>query len=129
MKKNENNWSESVKKAVWKKGRINPDYSPRVLRWDRNGHVMMWSEYGKVDSKFGWGIGTIDLDPGPEPAQRKVRDRSRDSRMEPDQGKDPGRNPGSKAGKDPGMKAGILPEAGGNNIENLQPINLWYENN
>ena len=55
-----NNWSESVKEAVWKKGRINPDFSPNVLRWDANDNIMMWSEYGRNDSKFGWDIGHID---------------------------------------------------------------------
>ncbi len=53
-------WDKSVKVAVWKKGRINPDYSPNVLRWDVAGHIMMWSKYGRTDSKFGWTIGVID---------------------------------------------------------------------
>ena len=60
MKKLKNNWSESVKITVWKKGRINPDYSPDVLRWDANGHVMKWSEYGRKDSELGWDIGSFD---------------------------------------------------------------------
>ena len=60
MKKLRNNWSESVKAAVWKKGRINPDYSPNVLRWDANGHMMKWSEYGRKDSKLGWDIGSVN---------------------------------------------------------------------
>lgn len=72
MEKNGNNWNETVKKAVWGKGRIHPDYSPNMLRWDRNGHMMMWSEYGRMDSKFGWGIETIhpkqDHNPGQDPA-------------------------------------------------------------
>ena len=49
-------WEKSVKEAVWKKGRINPDYSPHVLRWDHNGRIMMWSKYGRTDSRFGWTI-------------------------------------------------------------------------
>jgi hypothetical protein len=49
-------WDKSVKKAVWKKGKINPDYSPDVLRWDENGHIMMWSKFGRTDSRFGWTI-------------------------------------------------------------------------
>ncbi len=60
MKGKVNEWSESVKKAVWKKGKINPDHSPEVLRWDAQGNIMMWSEYGRIDSKFGWDIGLID---------------------------------------------------------------------
>jgi hypothetical protein len=49
-------WDQSVKEAVWKKGRINPDYSPDVLRWDEYGHIMMWAKYGRTDSRFGWTI-------------------------------------------------------------------------
>ena len=60
MNKSDKNWSKSVKVAVWKKGRINPDYSPDVLRWDANGHIMKWSEFGRTDSKLGWDIGSID---------------------------------------------------------------------
>ena len=53
-------WDKSVKEAVWKKGRINPDYSPNVLRWDIQGRIMMWSKYGRTDSRFGWTIGVLD---------------------------------------------------------------------
>ncbi len=49
-------WDKKVKEAVWKKGKINPDYSPDVLRWDQNGRIMMWSKYGRTDSRFGWTI-------------------------------------------------------------------------
>ncbi len=49
-------WDKSVKEAVWKKGQINPDYSPNVLRWDDRGRIMMWSKYGRTDSRFGWTI-------------------------------------------------------------------------
>lgn len=49
-------WDKEVKEAVWKKGRINPDYSPHVLRWDHNGRIMMWSKFGRTDSRFGWTI-------------------------------------------------------------------------
>ncbi|MCK4747120.1 MAG: hypothetical protein KAT15_08800 [Bacteroidales bacterium] len=53
-------WDKSVKEAVWKKGRINPDHSPSVLRWDIHGRIMMWSKFGRTDSKFGWTIGLKD---------------------------------------------------------------------
>jgi hypothetical protein len=53
-------WDKSVKEAVWKKGRINPDYSPNVLRWDVHGRIMMWSKFGRTDSRFGWSIEMID---------------------------------------------------------------------
>lgn len=49
-------WDKSVKEAVWKKGQINPDYSPHVLRWDESGRIMMWSKFGRTDSRFGWTI-------------------------------------------------------------------------
>lgn len=51
-------WERSVREAVWKKGRINPDYSPEVLRWDAEGRIMMWSKFGRTDSIFGWAIET-----------------------------------------------------------------------
>ena len=53
-------WDKSVKEAVWKKGQINPDYSPNVLRWDNHGRIMMWSKYGRTDSRFGWTIEVHD---------------------------------------------------------------------
>ncbi len=53
-------WDKNVKEAVWKKGRINPDYSPNVLRWDDHGRIMMWSKYGRTDSRFGWAIEVQD---------------------------------------------------------------------
>ena len=61
-------WEKSVKEAVWKKGRIKPDYSPDVLRWDNEGRIMMWSKYGRTDSIFGWTIKALDphLDEGME---------------------------------------------------------------
>jgi len=53
-------WEKKVKEAVWKKGRINPDYSPDVLRWDEYGKIMMWSKFGRTDSIFGWSIKAYD---------------------------------------------------------------------
>ena len=53
-------WDKEVKAAVWRKGRINPDYSPSVLRWDAHGRIMMWSKFEHTDSRFGWSIVPID---------------------------------------------------------------------
>lgn len=53
-------WDRSVREAVWKKGQINPDYSPHVLRWDKHGRIMMWTKYGRTDSMFGWTIEAND---------------------------------------------------------------------
>jgi hypothetical protein len=55
-------WDKAVKEAVWKKGRIKPDYSPNVLRWDDSGRTMMWSKFGRTDSRFGWTIEAQDPD-------------------------------------------------------------------
>jgi len=49
-------WDRAVREAVWKKGKINPDYSPEVLRWDNRGRIMMWTKFGRTDSIFGWSI-------------------------------------------------------------------------
>lgn len=53
-------WDREVREAVWKKGQINPDYSPHVLRWDAHGRIMMWSKFGRTDSRFGWTIEAQD---------------------------------------------------------------------
>jgi len=53
-------WDKEVRVAVWKKGRINPDYSPSVLRWDPYGRIMMWSKFEHTDSRFGWSIVPVD---------------------------------------------------------------------
>ncbi|MDF1575091.1 MAG: hypothetical protein P1P86_07870 [Bacteroidales bacterium] len=60
MKLREICWDRELKEAVWKKGRINPDYAPHVLRWDYRGRIMMWSKYGRTDSIFGWTIEARD---------------------------------------------------------------------
>ena len=110
METNENKWSESVKKAVWKKGRINPDHSPEVLRWDLHDHAMMWSEYGRKDSKFGWGIGRIEL--------TKEKNTGTGKKKEGNSGTAPGKTPEKNPGKDPEQNPG--------NLNNLYPVNLWY---
>ena len=53
-------WELSIRSEVWKKGRHYVDYSPKVLRLDRNGRIMMYSKFGRTDSKFGWTIEMID---------------------------------------------------------------------
>ena len=58
--KKQTNWSESVKREVWKKGKINPDHSPNVLRWDVYGNIMMWSDFERTESRLGWGINFIN---------------------------------------------------------------------
>jgi hypothetical protein len=47
------------KDAVWAKGRIIPNYDPAIWRWDSNGGVMRYSEYGQT-TEYGWEIDHID---------------------------------------------------------------------
>ena len=47
--------------AVWRKGRVIPDFSPQEWRWDVYGAVMKRSEYGNRTSDYGWEIDHIIL--------------------------------------------------------------------
>ena len=58
--RNGNNWSEAIIKAVWTKGKVIPDYSPDIWRWDICGKVMKFSEHGNRDSEHGWEIDHIN---------------------------------------------------------------------
>jgi 5-methylcytosine-specific restriction endonuclease McrA len=51
-----NSWTDTTKRAVWNKGRIIPDYSSDVWRWDTCGLVMKYSEHGNRESEHGWEI-------------------------------------------------------------------------
>jgi hypothetical protein len=53
-------WEAKIKEAVWRKSQIHPDHAPDVLRLDDNGYIMMWSKFGRTDSRFGWTIRFID---------------------------------------------------------------------
>lgn len=66
MRRNQNSdrnggsWTDSIKKAVWNKGTIIPNYSPDLWRWDKCGLVMKYSEHGNRNSKYGWEIDHIN---------------------------------------------------------------------
>ena len=47
--------------AVWGKGRIIPDYSPDLWRWDHLGKPIKRAEYGNRESEYGWEIDHIQL--------------------------------------------------------------------
>lgn len=51
--------TEQTKLAVWAKGRIIPDFSPAIWRWDYYGSVMKYSEHGNTNSEHGWEIDHI----------------------------------------------------------------------
>lgn len=55
-----NSWSDTTKRSVWNKGRIIPEYSPDIWRWDKCGLVMKFSEHGNRDSEHGWEIDHIN---------------------------------------------------------------------
>lgn len=49
-------FAEYTKLIVWNKGRIIPNFSPVIWRWDACGNVMKWVEYGNRNSAYGWEI-------------------------------------------------------------------------
>jgi 5-methylcytosine-specific restriction endonuclease McrA len=57
---NGSNWSDATIKTVWNKGRVIPDYSPDIWRWDKCGLVMQFSEHGNRNSEHGWEIDHIN---------------------------------------------------------------------
>jgi hypothetical protein len=48
-----------LKDQVWAKGRAIPNYSSAEWRWDDNGAVLRYAEYGNRSSKYGWEIDHI----------------------------------------------------------------------
>jgi len=53
------NATEKLKRAVWQKGAIIPGYDKNVWRRDICNHAMQYSEFGDVDSVYGWEIDHI----------------------------------------------------------------------
>lgn len=53
-------FDNEVLKAVWRKGKVIPDYDPNVWRWDSYGSVMKYAEYGNRQSKHGWEVDHIN---------------------------------------------------------------------
>jgi hypothetical protein len=58
--KNGGSWQETTKRLVWSKGRIIPNFSPELWRWDKCGKVMKYSEHGNRNSEHGWEIDHIN---------------------------------------------------------------------
>lgn len=44
---------------VWKKGNPVPGSDDKILRTDKCGNYMIFSDYGKTDSKYGWEVDHI----------------------------------------------------------------------
>ncbi len=45
--------------AVWQKGRVIQGYDPNVWRHDMCGTVMKFSDYGNINSQYGWEVDHI----------------------------------------------------------------------
>lgn len=54
-----NYFSEDIIQQVWEKGRIIPNYSANIYRWDIYGAVMQRDKHGDTNSKYGWEIDHI----------------------------------------------------------------------
>ena len=52
-------FSVNTRIAVWIKGSIIPNYSPSEYRRDHYGFAIRWSDYGNVNSDYGWEIDHI----------------------------------------------------------------------
>ena len=51
--------SEHIKKRVWEKGVIDPLYPKDMVRKDACGAWIIWADFGKRESPFGWEIDHI----------------------------------------------------------------------
>ena len=52
-------YDETIKRAVWNKGQEIPGYHSDEWRYDKYGYPILWSHYGKRESKNGWEINHI----------------------------------------------------------------------
>lgn len=57
---NGNSWSNEMKQAVWKKGRIILDFPSDTWRWDNCFAVIKYSGFGNRKDAFGWEIDHIN---------------------------------------------------------------------
>lgn len=49
-------YNDNIKRAIWKKARIEPGYDENIVRKDACGAWIMWDKYGLRDNVFGWEI-------------------------------------------------------------------------
>lgn len=52
-------FTDDIKKKVWEKARVEPDYDENIVRKDACGAWIMWDKYGLRDNIFGWEIDHI----------------------------------------------------------------------
>jgi len=55
-----NSWSNAQILVIWNKGKVIPNFSPDVWRWDKCGLVMKFAEHGNRESDHGWEIDHIN---------------------------------------------------------------------
>ena len=53
-------WTDDIKKLVWEKGIIIPNYPKNLWRIDYCGGIMHYPEYGNRSNKYGWEIDHIN---------------------------------------------------------------------
>ena len=53
------NFTQQDLLAIWNKGRVIPKYELSTWRWDYLGNVMRWTDYGLMNSKYGWNVDHI----------------------------------------------------------------------
>lgn len=52
-------YSEEFRRRIWEKGVIDPRYPKEQVRKDACGAWIVWSDFGKHDSPFGWEVDHI----------------------------------------------------------------------
>lgn len=53
-------WPDEMKKLVWEKGIVIPNYPKDIWRIDPFGGVMNFQEHGNRENKYGWEIDHIN---------------------------------------------------------------------
>ena len=54
------NFTSEMINSVWNKGTVIPEYNPNVYRQDRCGTWIKYSDYGNINSSYGWEIDHIN---------------------------------------------------------------------
>lgn len=52
-------YNDNLKRNIWDKALIVKDYDPKRVRKDACGAWIVWDDYGKRDSAFGWEVDHI----------------------------------------------------------------------
>jgi HNH endonuclease len=58
--RNGDGWTQQEINSAWSKGRVMPDQSSSIYRWDKCGSVMQFNQYGNRGHNYGWEIDHIN---------------------------------------------------------------------